>query len=250
MNHPFRGKTPGLIDIHCHLLFGVDDGARNVRVTRKMLEMAYQDGIRAMIATPHWRPDRWRIPPEQMEETLAKVQRLAQDLDPDFRIYSGNEIFYREGAEQRLARGEIWTLADSAWVLVEFHPDAPYEYLREGLSRLRMAGYQVILAHWERYDCLRRDPDRLATLAGSGVGIQSNADAVLGGQGRAVKKLLREMLEAGLVDYVATDSHGVERRPPQLRKAYEYIRKKIGPDTAERVCRKNPERILGSAKKI
>lgn len=250
MNNRRGGGVPGLIDIHCHILFGVDDGARNARVTRKMLELAYEDGIRAMIATPHYRPDRWRISREQLELTLGKVQLLARDLDPEFRIYPGNEIFYREGIEKRLAEDKIWTMAGSTCVLVEFHPDDSYEYLHQGLQSLQMAGYETILAHWERYDCLRRDPERLEVLAGSGVGIQSNADAVLGGQGRAVKKLVREMLEAGLVDYVATDSHSMDRRPPQLKKAYDYIQKKSGREIAERVCVINPQRILQRAKKI
>ena len=244
MNNLRRGGVPGLIDIHCHILFGVDDGARNVHITRKMLEMAYADGIRAMIATPHYRPERWPVSWEQRELALAKVQRLAQDLDPNFRIYPGNEIFYQEKIGERLAAGEVDTLADSRYILVEFHPDAPYEYLWQGLQGLQMEGYRVILAHWERYDCLIREPERLETLAGSGVGIQSNADAVLGGQGRGVKKLIREMLEDGLVDYVATDCHGIRGRLPQLRCAYEYIRKKIGEDTARKVCVENPQRIL------
>ena len=242
-----RGNIPGLMDIHCHILYGVDDGARNVRVTRKMLEMAWEDGIRAMIATPHYRPDRWPVSWEQREAALAKTRRLAQELDPDFRIYTGNEIFYREDAAARLAEGAAATLADSRYVLVEFHPQDSYEYLRQGLQSLRMEGYEVILAHWERYECLLQEPERLEELAGSGIGIQSNADAVLGDRGRAVKKRTRDMLEAGLVPYVATDCHGIQGRTPQLRGAYEYIRKKVGEETAYRVCVENPRKIIESA---
>ena len=239
-----RKKDLVFLDIHNHIMFGLDDGAENIRETRKMLEMAYEDGIRAIIATPHYRPERWAVSPEQTEWVFQKVQRLAKRIDSTFQIYPGNEIFYRDETAELLAKGKIRTLAKSRYLLVEFHPDAPYEYMRQGLQTLCLAGYQVILAHWERYDCLKEEPDRLEGLAQGGVLIQSNVVAILGKQGRAVKKMLREMIQDGFVDFVATDSHDLRKRPPQLSPAYDYIRKKIGEETAYQLCVENPRSVI------
>ena len=248
MNFHQEMDGPRLIDIHCHILYGVDDGAADARMTRQILELAWRGGVRAMIATPHFRPDRWQSTRQQRRNILEEVRQMARELDPAFHVYPGSEIFYRDGITEALESGEAEPLADSRYVLVEFFPDAPYRYLCQGLQHLRLAGWQPILAHWERYECLLQSPERLEELTEGGVKIQTNAGAVLGSRGRRVKHLIRRLLARGQIDYVATDCHGSRNRPPQLKSAYEYIRDRIGEEVARRVCVENPGRILNTTR--
>ncbi len=249
MNFHQETDGPRLIDIHSHILYGVDDGAADARMARQMLELAWRDGVGAMIATPHFRPDWWQSTRQQRWHILEEVRRMARKLDPTFRIYPGSEIFYQDGIAEALESGDAEPLADSRYVLVEFFPDVPYRYLHRGLQNLRLAGWRPILAHWERYDCLLQSLERLEELAEGGVEIQTNAGAVLGSRGRRVKHLIRRLLSQGQIDYVSTDCHGSRNRPPQLKSAYEYIRDRIGEEVARRVCVENPGRILNTTKK-
>ena len=135
----------GIIDVHAHILPGVDDGAKTMDETRRMLQLA----------PPHYLFGADSQSAEGLREVLAQVQREAWSIDPEFQIYCGNEVLYFDGMAEDLKEGKILTLGDSRYVLTEFYDNVSFHEIYQGVRKVAMAGYRMVIAHVERYFCLR-----------------------------------------------------------------------------------------------
>lgn len=229
----------GLIDIHCHILPGVDDGSPDMDTTREMLRMAWSDGITAMIATPHYRRGYAAAPAEKLREVYQQVAAEAKKIHPDFQIYLGNELFSSHSLPERLEQGQVLTMSGSKYVLVEFLPSVEYASLSAALRELQMNGYRPIAAHVERYACLLEEPYLVQELADMGFYIQVNAMSVTGDNGYSVKRFVRKLLKYELVHFLGTDAHGTGGRRPAMQKCVSYIEKKYGEAYASKIARDN-----------
>lgn len=238
-----------LIDTHCHILPEVDDGAHNIEETRQMLQEAYEDGIRYIIATPHYHPRRGRKSPGYLRRQLKLVREEAAQISDELRIYLGTEIYFGQDIPERLREEKVLTMNRTRYVLVEFSPADPFEYICQGIQQIQLKGYEVILAHIERYQCMYKGMGYAEHLNRMGVKIQVNADSITGNGGWKAKRLVRELLEDRLVFCVGTDAHNPKRRPPRMRKAAEYVEKKYGEDYARRIFFSNPRVMLKKKKK-
>ena len=233
-------------DMHCHILPGLDDGAKNREVMERMLKMSYDSGVRAMIATSHYNPRSFKYSLPEYEQRLMLATMNAMDIDEQYRIYSGQEIFFANGTVDDLMAGRALPLAQSRYVLVEFAPYHNYEYIRNAVNELLIHGYWPIIAHVERYDTLFGNVDKVAELIDSGAYIQSNASHVTGAAGgKRMHSFLHKLLKNGMVHFIASDGHNVERRPTELGKCAEYVCKKYGMSMYERIFVDDPERIIG-----
>ncbi len=232
-----------LIDIHSHILPGVDDGARDEEETRAMLKMAYDEGIRIMFATSHYHSEMGREAWAKRSAALEKARAIAGEIAADFKIAAGAEIYYSEEAVQELADGTVWTMNGSKYVLVEFATYEDYAYIRRGLQNLQYHGFWPILAHVERYQALEEE-ECVAELVSMGVYIQANAGSFLGKDGRKVKKYLLRLLENGWIHFVGTDAHGTDRRRPRMEKCAAYIEKKAGRACSRALCRENAGKVI------
>ena len=154
-------------DIHCHILPALDDGAGDFEEAEKMLLTAHEEGICRMIATPHYYASRRSASAESIRECALWLTMYAEKCGIPISLYYGNEIYYRNGVADLLEKGEILTLADSNYALIEFDPGVDYSYLRDGMGELLRYGYYPILAHAERYDCLFEKKGRLKELKNS-----------------------------------------------------------------------------------
>ena len=134
-------------------------------------------------------------------------------------------------------------------MLVEFSPSDPFEYIHRGIQRIQMKGYIVILAHAERYECLREEFDNVEYLDEMGVLIQVNAGSITGSGGRKLKKFVKALLESEMVFCVGTDAHDNEKRAPHMKKAAEYVKKKYGEDYARRIFFSNAAEMLRKKKR-
>ena len=144
-----------IVDIHCHVLPGVDDGSKNMEMSQEMLDIAYEEGIGTMIATPHHMPEGRNVSSQGIRERVAKLQQYADAKKYDLTIYPGNEIYYYSDAPDMLEEGKICSLAGTSYVLVEFSPMDESRYIRNSLAELQNMGYDPIIAHVERYmSCL------------------------------------------------------------------------------------------------
>lgn len=233
-----------MIDIHCHILPGVDDGAQDIQETQRMLQIAWDEGIDTIIATPHYRHRYIENTPERLEERLQMAREAAHRINPEFRIYLGNEIYFSHGSVEALQGGRALTMAGSNYALVEFSTFKPYQELGAALRDFQMGGYQPIIAHAERYDCLLEDPSRVEELVEQGAYIQVNASTVTGKNGRSGKSFVKKLLKYELVHFMGTDAHGVNKRAPEMKKCEAYLRKKVGTAYAEDLCGGNAWKIL------
>ena len=234
-----------IIDIHSHIIPCVDDGARSMEQSLKMLEIAASEGITGMIATPHQKADRKCVTPEGITKRIRILQEEAEKLKIPVKLYPGNEIFYRHGLAELLEAGKIRTMADSHYALIEFLPGEDYNYIRDALGRVASFGYWPILAHVERYANVVKNLEKARELKDdTGCFFQINASSVSGEQGLAVKNVVKKLLKLGLVDFAATDTHSDGGRAPRIKKCAAYLEKKWGTDEARKLLVENPGCIL------
>ncbi len=236
--------TIRLMDIHTHLLPKVDDGASDMEETVRMLEMAKGQGIRTIIATPHFGLGSLDKSVEELIECKEKVQQKAAAIDPDIKIYLGNELYYRESVLEEVLRGNALTLAGSRYVLIEFSVRVDYKSLYQGLNKFILAGYAPILAHVERYRCLMEEEVRIDEIRELGVYIQMNGSSLLGNFLDKRVRLHRRLLKERLLHFVATDCHNTSTRAPNLEKAFHTVVKLTDWEYAVELFYDNPLKII------
>ena len=165
------------------------------------------------------------------------------------KVFPGTEIYFGQDIPDKLKAGDVLTMNCTEYVLVEFSPSDPFEYMQQGIQRIQMKGYIVILAHAERYDCLREDIGNAEYFHEMGVLIQVNAGSITGAGGRRIRKYVKELLGRELVFCVGTDAHDDGKRAPRMRRAAEYVAKKYGEEYARRIFFGNAADMLRKKKK-
>ena len=189
-----------IVDVHCHIMPGIDDGSRDITETLEMLKIAQSEGITHMLATPQ---------------------------GTDIKLYQGNEILFHDEMCEELDNGRISRINGTDYVLVEFMPSDPYQYIRNSLDEIMSEGYQPVIAHVERYGCMVDDIENVRRLSRMGVEIQVNASSITGDTGKEIKKFVHKLLKEQLVDYVGTDAHRCEgSRTPMMKECSRMLYKK------------------------
>lgn len=231
------------VDIHCHALFGVDDGAEDQSTMEEMLQIAHRNGTRALCFTPHFNFGEQNCF-EQMAVSFAAAESYCKEHLPDLRLFMGNELSYRVGCIDSLLSGECKTLGESRYVLVDFFlvPDAAS--IIRAVDSLQNAGYLPIVAHVERYDCFAGKMKEIVRLAETGAVIQVNAASILMGSFSVTGRTAKKMLSEGLVHLVASDAHDTVMRSPDLSRCYEKVAGKYGEEYADMLFHDNPEKLL------
>lgn len=233
----------GLCDVHCHILPGIDDGARDMEETMQALRTAARQGIRAVIATPHYYPEKYETDPETIHALCQEVRDRCKAEGLQLRIYAGQECFYHSELAEKLDRGEALTLAGSRYVLTEFSPNCLYLQLQQGLMQLQQSGYRPVLAHFERYECLE-NPDRLQELKSRGILLQMNLDTILQKKGLFQKTQWQRLLQSGMVDLLGSDCHGTHFRPYHADKSMKWLVKQVDQEIRREMLITNVKNIL------
>lgn len=231
-----------MIDMHCHMLYGVDDGARTMEEAIAMLQEAKSQGVDGIILTPHYRHGMFSYPREMIEAHFAKLKEVAQKLS--ISLYLGTEYHVNSNMLEAFKSGKCHTLADSRYILTEYSYHSEYTYIRKMTQEAIMHGYLPIIAHVERYGCLREDMDCIAELQEMGAWIQVNADAIIGLEGIGTKRFCKQLLKNGWMDIVASDCHGIKERACHMQKCFTYISKKYSMDYAKELMCDTPALIL------
>ena len=236
------------IDLHSHVLVGVDHGARDWEMSLKMLAKSARCGVDAIIATPHYLP--WKK--DDMAETIRELckeaeKRLQDAYGVSMTIYPGNEAYYSTETVELLKAGKILTLAGSRYVLIEFEPQVSYGTLCKAARDLRFHSYLPIFAHVERYQCLE-NIERLKELKEMGALLQVNVGSFQGGLFDAQSNKVKKWLKKGLIDFVASDMHDMEERPPLSNDRLEWFRAKLDSKYQDKLLYGNAQKILDSIK--
>lgn len=234
----------GFIDIHSHIIPNLDDGAANMDQTINMLRIAFRDGIRSTIVTPHNLRNKYRITNIQIKYHMDELQEYINSTSSPITLYLGSEIYYSFDTLRLLKENQLLTLAGSRYVLIEFPPSSEYQYIKNGLNELYAAGYLPILAHAERYRNITCDLERFYELLCMGVYIQVNAMTITGDNGRPQQIIANELLKKEYVQFIATDCHSDGIRAPRLSECVDSIRRKYGEALVNRLLIENPSKIL------
>ena len=234
-----------MIDLHCHLLPGIDDGPKTLEEAIAMCRQAFADGCRAMIATPHQRRGRWW---NSDRGQIAGLCRELQDaVGPRMRIHAGGEVHVDSEllAEiEKLPEGGICTLAGSRYVLIELDDRGRAGEAISLIHEMTVAGWIPVLAHPEFIPWLAGDLELAARLVSLGARMQVTAMSVTGDFGKGPQADTHALLEAGLTHFVASDCHGTQRRPPGLQRAYQLIAGRWGAGLAKRLMSENPRAVV------
>lgn len=235
-----------MIDLHCHLLPGVDDGARSFEESVLMCRLAADDGCEAMVATPHQRRGEWWN--SDREQLAALADELQGMVEPGFRVHLGGEIHVDSEllteVEKLPAGGGILPLAGSRYLLIELDSNGTPREAIHLVHEMVVSGWWPVLAHPEFVPWLAPDPELVARLVSLGALTQVTAMSVTGDFGRRPQADSQALLDAGLVHFVASDCHGIRRRPPGLRRASYLIAERWGEETARRLTHDNPRAVI------
>ena len=232
-----------LIDIHTHILPGMDDGAAGEAMSFQMLRDAYKTGSTLLVATPHYHCSARSDWEEKRRTAYELVCDMAQQISPDFHILLGAEVFYESALLEQLKHGKDLALHHTRAILIEFSPDVNYLYIKNAVLALQSMGYVPVLAHIERYAALMR-MDRVEELSDMGAKLQVNASSVMGKHGWKIKRYLMQLMRNGWIDLVATDAHNVTDRPIGMADCAKYLTRKLGADDCRSVCHDNAWALL------
>ena len=215
-------------DIHSHILPGVDDGAKDLHMAVDMVRQAYGEGIRQIVATPHYTPGKQNSSVKTLQERLTMLQAAVADEFSDLKIYLGNEIFYSPSVIDGLDAGEIMMMPEGVagmmdhTVLIEFAPGEAYSLIYDAVKRLTLYGYIPILAHVERYREIEAQ-NGYQELKEAGAQFQINAAGLKNGYQVQFTKTARKLIRDGRADYLGTDAHNTDNRKADTKEMTEYI---------------------------
>lgn len=231
-----------IIDIHTHILPGVDDGAKDIDESVKIIKYLYARGITDIVLTSHYIPNtKYNYNQVARDRILAT---LREKLNNDqIRLYLGNEVYLSEDVLDLLERHEISTINNTKYMLIELPLTGYINNLQNILCELTNYGIIPIIAHPERYEFLQKNNKRIRELLEFNCLLQCNVDSITGKYGRKAKKLMKWLLKNKLVQFVATDTHYVES-DDSLDKAYKKLKKIVGNTRFEDLTLKNPLRVL------
>jgi len=238
-----------VIDIHSHILPGIDDGASDLNESVAMCRRAAEQGCTAIVATPHQRTDRWSNEnPEILRDLVGQVRAEVGDT---IEVFSGGEIRIDSELVRELSapdRAGLMTLAESDFLLLEFdrhgHGPPPLDLVYDIVA----LGYQPIIAHPEFIPHLASDFEMLEQMREAGALFQITGMSVTGEFGGEALATVEAMLDAELADIVASDAHTMRWRPPGLTDAYHRVASRWGARRAERLFRETPGAVTAGSR--
>ena len=236
---------PELVDMHCHVLPGMDDGPATMAESMAVLREAERQGITTMVATPHFHPARYRVSARSALNALEQVRGEAAREGLKIRLLPGQECYYYTELLNELESGNALTMAGTDRVLLEFDPGAIYAMMQFAVRQMVEAGYRPIIAHIERYECLYGRTDRLDELRGGGAALQLNFDRLLERDGLFRRNPWRRLMKEGRVDFLGSDTHGMDFRPLRVDRAVAWLHSQVEGDIVRRVLQENTRCLLG-----
>ena len=241
-------------DIHCHILGGVDDGAKDLDEMKQMIDIAYADGTRHICFTPHFKiyhfrnEDSIKAYNQRIETSFEAARAYAAEKYPDLGLYLGNEVMYHsdviDSSDSELCR----RINNGSYFLVEFQPNSTLYDIRNGVSKILRKGYTPVIAHVERYMELLEKPNFAWELKQYGALLQVNASSVEKMRFGKTAKFLKFLFKKSYVDVIASDAHSHDVYKPGLSKAAKKISKLFGEDVAKRVCYTTPMAVINNEK--
>ena len=238
-----------MIDIHCHILYGVDDGAEDFIDSCEMLRQAEESGITDIIATPHSYPGLFNnYKGKALDERFDRLSAHMKETKTSVRVHRGMEVYANDDTLRRFDKDQLMTLAGSRFMLIESAFNENPKFTMRCLAGLRERGIHPIVAHPERYYYIQDRPDIVCDWLDIGCSLQINAGSITGYFGRKCHETAYTLLSMNAVQFAAGDAHGAISRTPELREAYEQIGVHFSFGYADLLFRDNPLAVLNNKK--
>lgn len=220
-----------MIDIHSHIMYGIDDGSKNIETSLEILKDAYNNGVTDIFLTPHYvEGSRYNTNNNDKEFILNKLKEELKEQNININLYIGNEVFINENISEYIKNKQIATLNNSEYVLIELPMGRMYNNTKEIFFELIREGYKVILAHPERYRYMQEDDKKLEELLNMGVLLQGNYRSIFGYYGKDAKKAIKKFIKRHQISFLGSDIHKndgynlekLEKKVLKLSKDKEY----------------------------
>ncbi len=235
-----------MIDLHCHILPGIDDGPKTLQESLEMARIFEQAGYSHVVATPHAVPGTtWMPKPDEIRDQLSRLNQAIVKNGIKLKVLAGMEIALDPNISELLDQGRVQSLAGTSYVLIE----PPFQRLPLGWDQavfnVLSRGFSVLLAHPERCAQLSAKPQLCDKLIESGVYFQVNWDSFLGHHGRTTQKMAIYLATRGYIHCLATDSHDAKSRNAiQVQRTAETIEELMGPSNLHLISKENPVRVM------
>lgn len=231
-----------MVDIHSHILPGLDDGADAMEESVRMAEMSAASGVGHVAATSHGNYYNYTL--EEYRDTFTRLQSLLRQREIPVTLYPGMEIFLDDEACSLIKRGELLSLNGTDYLLTEFPFDEDIRNVCRRIAELQECKYRIVLAHPERYFFMQKDPELAYYLAEQGCVLQINQNSVLGDFGAECKNLALQMLEDGIVGLIASDAHDTKYRSSSMDRLVRFLKRNYSSMEIRLWLSENPSRIL------
>ncbi len=234
-----------MIDIHIHILPGIDDGSPSLEDSLYMADIAASSGVDTLIMTPHCNiPDYYdNYYSLQLMRAFSELKRALEQARIPVQVLPGMEIFATPDISSLIRERRVIGLNFSRYMLVEFNFGADAQWMTDRLSEILQSGKTPVVAHPERYDCIFEQPQTAVVWTEMGCLLQCNKGSFLGSFGRQVEETAHMLLDHHLVACIASDAHRTHIRTPNMREICQYISSQYSEETAIRLMNHNPLRI-------
>lgn len=233
-----------MIDMHSHILFGVDDGANTIDDSIKLIQEEIVKGVNHIILTPHYKNK--EIDMEKISRNFNTLNECVNNENLDVKLFLGNEVFFDSNFYEVLDKGSFNTLASSDYVLIEFSLNDIPNNIAEMCYETRLKGYVPIIAHVERYSLLYNNMELLKDILNEGALLQVNASTIINKESKESNKFASYLLKHELVSFVASDVHNMNSRGFYLDEAYKVVKKLCGDKYADKIFKLNQQKIISN----
>ncbi|MDI9519847.1 MAG: hypothetical protein QM308_01615 [Bacillota bacterium] len=237
-------------DIHSHLLFGLDDGPRDLEESIILLKMARDEGIRTQFLTPHYGPESGYTPDAQkIRENFEILKARARIEVPEMTLLLGSELYCAPNQViGRVERGEALSMANTSYLLLEFNEWGPYrqtaEHITKSMLFLRHTNWRLILAHAERYRDFKGKQSLYRDLVSGGVYLQINAYDLMDQPDDWVRENTRWLVQNRLAHFIGTDAHRLKKRTPVMRSGVDYLYQHCDEAYADALVKGNADKLI------
>ena len=234
-----------MIDIHSHLIYGVDDGSRSLEESIDILKNLSINGVTDIILTPHFiNETKYTSLKLDNAKKFKELQKEVKNQNININLYLGNEIYIDKNIFKLIEENKICTLNNTEYVLVELPISGVYSDYQDIINNLLNEGCKVILAHPERYDSFQKDYSKIDELLELGVLFQCNMDSIIGRYGMKAKKVMKQMLKDKKITFLGTDIHNSKEDYTFIEKSKKKMLKYISEDYLEDMLINNPKLII------
>ena len=198
-----------MIDIHSHIIPGIDDGSKDMDMTIEMIKTAQLSGTTEIIATPHYLLEYGEAKIDEVKGYVKNINRILSEKDINVKIYSGQEVYFTENIVNDYLQGNIGTLNDSRYMLIEFNLRNLEDNIIDYLYELQIKGITPIIAHVERYRSIIKNPELINRFIGEGYLFQLNSGSIEGKFGSEVQKTAKLFLKNNIYSFIGSDAHNI-----------------------------------------